>query len=73
MNGMEMLMKSFGFDPEQLKRQFGDAMVQLQNRTLEIELSLKRIEARQMMMMDALHVVDPARAMQEAMTHGPVN
>lgn len=73
MNGIEMLMKSMGLDPEQLKQQFGGAMVQMQNRIQGIESALQRIELRQMAIMESLQLIDPVRANQEVMTHGNVN
>ena len=46
MKGMEMMLKSFGFDPEEMKKQFDEAKTNAEKYVQQVEARLGAIENR---------------------------
>jgi hypothetical protein len=46
MKGMEMMLKSFGFDPEEMKKQFDEAKTNAEKYVQQVETRLGAIENR---------------------------
>jgi hypothetical protein len=46
MKGMEMMLKSFGFDPEEMKKQFDEAKINAEKYVQQVEARLGAIENR---------------------------